>query len=136
MMQWLQRHRRAVVTLAMPAVSVRLVLDGLALLGVLLPIGQPWVPNLLLLIALVAFLPRNGRSMVTPNWFARHWVGASVILLPLVLGAASAGAAFERTGHTPLASRLMSDLFYLLAFGFWFRDCGQPAGLVSSSRTT
>ena len=136
MVQWLQRHRRAVVALAMLAAAVRLVWDGLAFLGVLPPTGQPWVPNLLLLIALAALLPRNGRPTVASNWFARHRIGASVLLLALVLGAAWAGAAFERTWHTPLASRLIPDLLYLLAFGFWFRDFGQPAGLVSSSRTT
>lgn len=136
MVQWLQRHRRAVVALAMLAVSVRLILDGLALLGVLPPTEQPWVPNLLLLVALAAFLPRNGRSTVAPNWFARHRIGASVILLALVLGAAWASTAVERTWHMPLASRLISDLFYLLAFGFWLSDLGQRAGLISSSRTT
>ena len=136
MTQWLQRHRRAVVAFAMLAASVQLVLDGLALLGARPPTGQSWVLNLLLFVALAAVLPRNAQPAVAPNWSVRDRVGASVILLTLVLGAAWAGIAFERAGHTPLASRLISDLLYLLAFGFWFRDFGRPAGLVSLSRTT
>ena len=93
------------------------------------------MPDLLPLFALAAFPPRNGRSRVAPNWFARHRVGASVILLAFVFGTAWAGVALERTWHTPLASRLIPDLFYLLAFGFWFRGFKRPAGLVSASRT-
>lgn len=137
MTQRLQRRRRALVALAMLAASVRLVLDGLAFLGTRPPVGQPWMSNLFLWGVLTAVLPNGERPAATaPNWFARHRVGVSVALLAFVLGAAWTGVASGGTGHTSLANQLISDLLYLLAFGFWFRDSGQPAGLVSSSRTT
>ena len=135
MTQRLHRHRRAVVTLAMLAVFVQLVLDGLALLGMRPPTGQSQMLNLLLFGVLAAVLPRD-QPAAAPNWFARHRVGVSVALLAFLLGAAWTGAAFGRAGHTSLASQRISDLLYLLAFGFWFRDSGRPTGLIPSNRTT